>query len=749
MVDWTELRRNYLRPELPAVIALYLVLRALGWVALLRWWIVPALVVAGSVIATLGMRASGGRLVHGWNLWLRVAALVVAMTPVMYATGWGPMLTIGFVFILAEIGRDVGSAVVRPAMVCSLVAIVIGQVAVQVGFAPSFVSPPEVHGLAALAAVGLAVSFNLTSVATRKQERAEAEVRKSEERFRALVRNVSDVIMLVDRNGIIRYVSPAAEREFGRSARELVGTAALDLVDPSDDDRPYFEDLSQLGEDVVRSTEMRFRASDGRWQWYEVGATNKLADPSVRGFVMIFHNITERRRFQDELAHQAFHDVLTALPNRAGFLARLRGSLAEARSETTVAVLFLDVDRFKLVNDSLGHDVGDQLLEEIAVRLRECMRPGDIVARFGGDEFTVLVPDVDGIEDAEAVAERALDALRDPIRLGAREVFVTGSIGIAMANAESADPTALVRDADLAMYLAKERGRARYEVFDGASALGVMSRLELEADLWRAVDEEGLEVHFQPEVELATGRVVALEALVRWRHPTRGLLLPSMFIPFAEESSLILAVDRFVLREALRRASAWQAQVHGDLRIDINLSPRFLRQADAVSDVALALDRSPLPAWSVQLEITERSALDDDEQARRNLRAFRALGVHVAIDDFGVGYSSLGYLKQLPVDVLKLDRTFVDGIAADAADESVARAVIALGHALGMRVTAEGVERAEQATRLRALGCDTAQGWYFAPAEPPERVEAFLTGAEPLDTHADVVPFRARRAGSI
>jgi diguanylate cyclase (GGDEF)-like protein len=462
---------------------------------------------------------------------------------------------------------------------------------------------------------------------------------------------------------------------------------------------------------------------------FEVGIMNRLDDPNVRGVVCNLHDVTVRHEYQQQLEYQARHDTLTGLPNRAAFLEHLeRARKVATRDGGSLAVLFLDVDRFKLVNDSLGHEIGDRLLVDVSERLVGSVRPGDVVARFGGDEFTVLLTSIDDSTDAVRVAERITENLKRPVPVGDRELMISSSIGIALCDQGAVGSSDLLRQADLAMYVAKEKGRSRWELFDAASAPHVVERLELEGDLWRALEREELVVQFQPEVLLANERVVSAEALVRWNHPTRGLVPPNDFIPFAEESNLICSIDRYVLE----RACAW-AKIWSDTRgpidritVSVNLSPRFVRQADAVDDIKGIVESTGVDPRCLQLEITERTALTDIGHTVATLHELRSFGIRVAIDDFGTGYSSLGYLKKLPVDVVKLDRSFVEGMDTAESDVAIVQAVITMGHALGMKVTAEGVERQEQAARLARLGCDTAMGWYWSPSLPPDVLSAVL-----------------------
>jgi diguanylate cyclase (GGDEF)-like protein/PAS domain S-box-containing protein len=431
-----------------------------------------------------------------------------------------------------------------------------------------------------------------------------------------------------------------------------------------------------------------------------------------------------RRHAEEQLAHQALHDELTGLPNRRLLLDRLERALKRTeRHGMRVAVLFMDIDDFKLINDGLGHQVGDELLVALSARLTRVLRSGDtLVARFGGDEFVVLCEDILEEEDAVRVAERVADAFSEPATIGDHELSVTASIGLAIGTALDADATALVRDADAAMYRAKEQGRGRIELFDQAMHARVMRRLGAESELRRAIGNEELRLHYQPIVAVDDGVPVGVEALVRWQHPERGLVPPAEFISLAEETGLIVPLGRWVIAEACREAAQWQ----GRLSVSVNLSTRQLADRELVGFVSERLSESGLPAGSLVLEITESVLMQEVDSFVDALRALKALGVRLGLDDFGTGYSSLGYLRRFPLDVLKLDRSFVSELGDESAADSIIAAVIDMARALGMRVIAEGVETAEQLAILRRLGCHLAQGYHFAAPMPPGALAEFL-----------------------
>jgi diguanylate cyclase (GGDEF)-like protein len=432
--------------------------------------------------------------------------------------------------------------------------------------------------------------------------------------------------------------------------------------------------------------------------------------------------VIERKRAQERLAHQALHDPLTELPNRALFLDRLALALARLRRrKSSMAVLFADVDRFKLVNDSLGHDAGDRLLVALSRRLRDVLRPGDTLARFGGDEFAVLCEDVPEA-DAEGIVARMMEALAEPFTTGGRELFVSMSVGIAMAQDPDQRAEALLRDADAAMYLAKDRGRARFEVFDEAMRDQSTERLVLENALRRAPERGELRALYQPIVRLADGSMVAAEALVRWAHPERGLLTAAQFVPLAEETGIIVPVGGWVLEEACRQAATWLGDGKAPA-VSVNLSALQLNRSDLVDTVDRALKDSGLNPDRLWLEITESVLMEDADTAVAALERLRGLGVHLCVDDFGTGYSSLAYLRRFPVDALKVDRSFVAGLGKDPEDSAIVEAVVSMAHSLRLSVVAEGVETDEQLARLRDLGCELAQGFYFAAPVPPSALE--------------------------
>ncbi len=563
------------------------------------------------------------------------------------------------------------------------------------------------------------------------QVHTERRLDASERRFRALVQNSSDGIVAIDAAGKVQYASPAVERILGYSPEELALTWDLDMIHPDEQGQARRMFATTLAEPGTAVAEVRVRHQNGDWRDIEMIGTNLLDQPSIGALVVNFRDITERKELERQLVHQAFHDNLTGLPNRALFMDRLNHALLwSGRHDRLLAILFLDLDRFKVVNDSLGHVAGDQLLRVIAGRIRECVRPEDTVARLGGDEFVILMEDIDGIDTAVRTADQIAGVLDAPVRLDGQEVFVTASIGIAANTPEHASGTALLRDADVALYRAKDGGRARCEIFDPSMNSAARARLALETDLRHAIGPGAcseFRVHYQPLVDLATSRIVGLEALVRWQHPRRGLLAPGTFIALAEETGLIVPLGRWVLHEACRQVCAWQELTDASgLLLNVNLSARQLQDPEICGDIARILAETGLNPASLELEITESVLMGEAEFGDRALPQISALGVRLAIDDFGTGYSSLAYLKRLPVDTLKIDRAFVSGLAHDPADAAIIGAVVTLARALGLAVTAEGVETIVELTRLQELGCNQGQGYYFSRPLSPEATTALL-----------------------
>ena len=563
-------------------------------------------------------------------------------------------------------------------------------------------------------------------------ERKALESQLAEDRFRSLVQNASDVVALLGDDGSVLYQSPAAERILGYKPENMMDRSAFDstLIHPEDlpKARALFAELL-ASPDKEAAAEVRVRHADGSWRWIEAVGRNLLDDPNVGGIVANYRDTTERKEYEAQLKHRAFHDPLTDLPNRALFADRLERALARAgRRRELVAVLYLDMDRFKLVNDSMGHEAGDEVLRQMAQRLRECLRPADTASRLSGDEFVVLLEDVASEDDARVVVERITRRMHTPFEIKGRQLKLSASIGMALGGGRGA-PEDLLRAADVAMYRAKNAGKARLEVYDHEMGVQAFDRVQLEVDLALAVERGEFVVYYQPKVELETGRIAEVEALVRWEHPERGLLSPEAFIGIAEETGLIVPMGQWVLEQACRQVREWQDQ-HGcypSLKANVNLSARQFGQPDLVRNVRRALEESGLRAESLELELTESAVLSDGESVMVPMRELTALGVKLAIDDFGTGYSSLAYLKRFPVRTLKIDRQFVAGLGRDPKDTAIVKGVLELGHGLGLNVVAEGVERSEQLELLRTLGCRIGQGPYLCKPLPPRELSAVLS----------------------
>ena len=558
------------------------------------------------------------------------------------------------------------------------------------------------------------VCTHLVSIQRDVTERklAEDALRKSEARFRLIVQHASDIITVLDGSGRVRYSSPAATRILGY-AEGYRPPSVLDLVHPDDVDAV----AAALGEcmtrpGVIDPVQFRMAHADGSWVPVEATANNLLGDADIGGVVVITRDISERKRVEDELAYQALHDPLTGLPNRTLLADRLdRALTASRRRGRSVGLLLMDLDRFKEINDTLGHKSGDQILEHVAQRLQVVLRESDTVARLGGDEFAIVVPDIEGVEEAELVATKVLDALDRPFDLGGLALHVDASVGIAVAPAHGDDASLLLQRADVAMYRAKDLV-AGYAIYAAEADENRLQRLALMAELRAAVDDNQLALHYQPVIAAATGEVIGVEALVRWMHPQRGLLAPGWFIPLAEQTGLIKPLTLWVLDAALRQVRRWR-QEGIYTSVAVNLSARLLHDPDLLAHVSSSLADAELEADVLDLEVTESAVMANPQGALDVITDLSRKGVRFTIDDFGTGYSSLGYLKRLPVHQIKIDRTFVVDMLDDENDASIVRSVIELAHSLGVRVVAEGVEDAATNDRLVSYGCDYLQGFFL------------------------------------
>ena len=595
--------------------------------------------------------------------------------------------------------------------------------------------PVLVDSCLALAALVTARQF-FTLRRARVADRAR---RKTEARLGWLVRNSSDFIMAVDRKGNLDYVSPSVERLLGKPAAQLIGTPLTGLAHPEDEAQ-----LSALlsralaGPGSSFTGEWRVQQAEGGWLPVETVASGADGDVETSGVVLNTRDLKERKALEQKLTFQAFHDPLTRLANRSLFRERVEHAL-DRRHVGDIAVLFIDLDNFKTINDSLGHAAGDHVLVETAHRVRSTLRAEDTAARLGGDEFAVLLEEAD-VTCAARVAERIRTALGTPFWVLGQEVFVSASIGIAMRE-EGDSAGDLLRNADVAMYTAKTKGKARFEIFEAAMHDTVMARLAMEAELRRAIDRNEFVVYYQPIVRLDTAEVIGAEALVRWQHPTRGLVPPLDFIPLAEETGLIVPLGGWILRQACQQLAEWQRMRGGGepFVMNVNLSSRQLIRDMIADEVAAAVDESGIRASWLVLEVTETVLMADPAAAATALAQIRDLGVRVALDDFGSGYSSLSHLRRFPIDIVKIDKSFVDDVAQDGVQSAIARSIIELGHAMKIQTVAEGIEAGEQAERLLDLGCELGQGFFFSRPQDPATWQQLLarTDESPLAPSID------------
>jgi diguanylate cyclase (GGDEF)-like protein/PAS domain S-box-containing protein len=703
-------RAFWLQPRLPddLVDRIRLLYLACSWVLALA--LIPDFILGtGAVWAKAESASALVLLCAYWTFGYRRGRLPVWLEPFEGALLWAVSITAGTgVFSLAVALRatyDDGRRVVLRTLVF------ISALTVHYITSPSTSGttlPLRMVQIAPTLIVFTLVTFLMTRALGHRRELQESELR-----FRSLVENSSDVIMVVGVGGEVVFHTPSTGRTLGYGDRALVGTKLAAILHP-DDALPAQEFLrdAALGAGD-RGTEWRVLHHDGMWLHVDVMGNGVLHDPQISGVVLTLRNVTERKALENRLEHQATHDPLTDLPNRLLLNEELVAALGRARGgAASVGVLFIDLDDFKLVNDTLGHVVGDQLLVKVGQRIAETLRSGDLAARLGGDEFAVVSP-LPAPGAAEVLAARLSQTLGTAFEIAGNTITVRASIGIATgASGTSADQ--LMRQADIAMYAAKAHGKARYEVYQEAMGQTVRREASVAADLGTAIEHGQLVLHYQPIIELGGGETIGVEALVRWEHPERGLVPPNDFIPVAEQTGLIVPLGRWVMRTACEQAQAWQQRYGRALSMAVNVSPRQLRETDFVAHVAATLEKTGFDPKLLIVEITESLFLQDSATARQQLTRLRALGVRIALDDFGTGYSSIAYLHDLPIDSIKLDRSFIAGVGVDEKKTALARAVAEFAATLGLDTVAEGIETTGQRDAVNAFGYRYGQGYLFA-----------------------------------
>ena len=721
-----------------AALLLVLVLRQFGLVANEPWWAYAlAIVGASAVNPKLDRWIDAPR--RSWRLHVRVLVHAATVMSVIYLTGWGPALGVCFVYAALVDLQQSGPASWRAVLGWSVVCCALGQLLVYQGLAPSYLTGVSAQTLGFLGMFAFGIVIVMAgAIGEGKQQtedllaHANEEIARSEALHRAVVENAAEGIFTIGADGRVLSFNAAAERMFGWSTGEIVGEPGGVLLteDLRDHLTAYLQTIATSGYDD---------AEHGTWEvpglrrdgtvFPMVVATNAIV---VEGFApmtsCLVRDLSEQKKLEHQLSHQATHDALTGLPNRAMLTDRLDQALGRARRHHRMCgALYVDLDRFKIVNDTLGHAGGDALLVEVAARLQAAVRETDTVARLGGDEFVVICEELDGVHHAIEIAARIIDAIRAPFRLRSDDASVSASIGIALSADGTDSADAILANADIAMYRAKDNGRSRYELFDAAMQRWVSAQLALETALRQAICREELRVHYQPIIATDDGSIRGFEALVRWQRPGFGLVGPNEFIPTAEDSGLINDIGAWVLGQACRQAATWARDRPGQhLGVSVNVSSRQLANRDILDVVTTTLAETGLDPSRLTLELTESTLIDDTVNTQSILQEIRDLGINLSLDDFGTGYSSLTYLRAFPINVVKIDKSFVRTIGTERQDTAIVSAVLALAKNLDITVVAEGVETPEQLAVLVQLLCPYVQGYLFSAPRPVQDLESLL-----------------------